>query len=173
MTTILGKKGRGAKPKTSAEYFDGLKKKLDDICKGVAIGMTLTDACRAAGVDISTFYTWQKKALYNPAYAFFNEAVEDARAQGERSLAARIYEASKQDWRAAAWMLERRNPDIWSNKQTPTVNINATNNNNTVNVERMLNIDGMSTEKKEELLEKLKNEYKQELLESSHDVIDV
>ena len=112
----IGKCGRGAKPKTNQEYFDNLKKKLDEICKGVAIGLTLTDACRAAGVDISTFYTWQNKAKVNPDYAFFNDKVDEARAQGERMLAGRITEHSKKDWRAAAWLLERRNNAVWGRK---------------------------------------------------------
>jgi hypothetical protein len=45
-----------------------------------------------------------------PEFAKFAEALTRARAKAERREVELILRAAEDDWRSAAWMLERRNP---------------------------------------------------------------
>lgn len=102
------------------------------ICKGLEAGASLAASCRAAGVSDSIVYEWlalarefqRQQALpesertpvpgYKKEYSDFLDEV--TRAQGRRSvfLASTITMAATQDWRAAAWMLERLDPETYA-----------------------------------------------------------
>ena len=60
----------------------------------------------------------------------FAEEVEAAKDFSEATLLQTIkYQGeAKQDWRASAWILERRFPDRWGAKREVDVNVNNTNN---------------------------------------------
>ena len=116
------KRGRGAKigkrPKKGEQgpAMDDarLDKIVEDVARAIALGMTQNDAARAAGVQPRTFESWLEKGRAgNPAYARIVDPIDNARALGQRSLADRIAKASNTDWRAAAWILERRHPEEW------------------------------------------------------------
>jgi transposase len=121
------KRGRGAKigkrPKKGEQgpAMDDarLDKIVDEVARAIALGMTQTDAARAAGVQPRTFESWLEKGRAgNPAYARIVDPIDNARALGQRSLADRIAKASNKDWRAAAWILERRHPQTWGKHDT-------------------------------------------------------
>ncbi len=118
---VVGKSGRGRKPKDKGEFIELCKAKLNEVCKGIKVGLTFNDACRAAGIDVSTFYRWKDMGKTDPDFDFFNEPIEQARAQGQLLLANRIEGHSKKDWRAAAWILERRHPAVWGNNRQMTL----------------------------------------------------
>ena len=73
-------------------------------------------ACAAAGIHQDTLYGWLEKARERPAseYAEFTEQLTRARDEGRVSRLATIQKASKSDWKAAAWLLERDLPDEFS-----------------------------------------------------------
>ena len=86
-------------------------------------GMSQAAAISQSGIGKTTFYSWLKddeqfKADVESAEDFA-EAVQIAqiKALGE----------SKMDWRAYAWLLERRFPDRWSAKRETEVTINQSN----------------------------------------------
>lgn len=86
-------------------------------------GMSQSAAISQSGIGKTTFYNWLKddeqfKADVESAEDFA-EAVQIAqiKALGE----------AKMDWRAYAWLLERRFPDRWSAKRETEVTINQSN----------------------------------------------
>lgn len=74
----------------------------------IAKGLPLKAACKLAGLGFTTFNGWREE---DP---FFAQKIEFAEAQAiERNLAL-IQRAALKDWKAAAWILERRHPDMFA-----------------------------------------------------------
>jgi transposase len=76
----------------------------------VRAGMASTRAARALGVCPDTVTNWCRA---NPD---FSEALEAAREESTGILEKQIHDAARKDWRAAAWLLERRLPDEYGRK---------------------------------------------------------
>ncbi len=78
----------------------------------IRAGNYLEVAATAAGIHRSTLYRWmrhgrdQKRGRYRK---FLNQ-VEKAQAEAESRDVALIAKAASEDWRAAAWRLERKAP---------------------------------------------------------------
>lgn len=78
------------------------------LCRLLQAGNTHEVSAEACGINVSTFYRWVRD---KPEFA---AAVEQAEAEAEAVLVARISQAAANgSWRAAGWLLERRNPDKW------------------------------------------------------------
>lgn len=77
-------------------------------------------ACAAAGIDSKTLRNWLKLAKRggkaNHIYVQFAHDLEVAEAKTEIVDLATISKASREDWRAAAWRLARKNPDRWGER---------------------------------------------------------
>jgi hypothetical protein len=93
------------------------------ISRELRIGMTRRIACEVANVDYATFARWMQKAETpgddDPsviACREFRDVVRKAEAESVRSLAAEVRKAVKRDWRAAAWLLERRCPEDYARR---------------------------------------------------------
>lgn len=75
-------------------------------------------AAEAAGISEQTFYEWlrrgERPGSADRPYRAFKAAVESARAEGEQHLVRRVAQAGRDDWRAAAWLLERQYPERWA-----------------------------------------------------------
>jgi hypothetical protein len=76
------------------------------ILKGIAAGLTFKTACDSVGVHYTTFNDWRKQDNR------FALAIEQAEAKRIKKLLAKIKAAGKTDWKAWAWLLERRHPDL-------------------------------------------------------------
>ena len=86
-------------------------------------GNYVSTACQANGLGISTFYAWTERgeadieAGVASVYSEFVEACTRAKAEGRAVLLNTIRKAGvgderkAGDWKAAAWILERTNPD--------------------------------------------------------------
>jgi hypothetical protein len=87
------------------------------ILNAVRCGAPNKVACAAAGVAADTMNGWLQKAK-NPSspkeYARFSESLARARQEGIAARLGIIHKAAKIDWRAAAWLLERDMPDVFS-----------------------------------------------------------
>ncbi len=88
-------------------------------CALLRAGNTIEVAAVASGVGVSTYYSWVARAdqgrVSDKPYAEFSAAVDQAHAEAESILVTRVAQAAaKGSWQAAAWMLERRNPERWS-----------------------------------------------------------
>lgn len=74
-------------------------------------------AAKAAGVDPVTLKRWTRWGEAGKApYAAFSQAVRMAEGKAEASLLACVVKAAPANWRAAAWILERRWPKAWGRR---------------------------------------------------------
>lgn len=96
------------KPKGRPSKFT--KDRKDRIIKAISAGCTYEMAADYAGVTRSTLWNWLKKGE-DPkakAYCTFLHDIKRAEIEGAMVHLGNITEASMKDWKASAWMLERR-----------------------------------------------------------------
>ena len=98
------------------------------ILRALRTGATMVAAAAKGGINKSTLYDWLEKGRLEkeaaaargvePAGAFaeFADAVMRARAESEVLHLENIAVAGRKDWRAAAWILEKRFPQAYGNK---------------------------------------------------------
>ena len=85
--------------------------RAQQICDYVAQGHTREVAAQACGIVSTTLYRWMKRGERQPdgPYGEFCRALKRADLEAELACLRQIKEAAQNgDWRAAAWMLERR-----------------------------------------------------------------
>lgn len=91
----------------------------NELAELLECGNYVETALAAVGLGKATFYEWLDRGdpqATKPAdapYRAFRARIERARAKGEAHNVEAIAEAAGEDWRAAAWMLERQFPDRW------------------------------------------------------------
>jgi len=105
----VSKKGRGRETVLNDEL-------IKNICDRVAIGAPIKYAAESVGVTEASVYNWINKAKQGVGdiYVKFFEEFTRAKAKGAVSLLTDIKLASKEDWRAAAWLLQVRYPEDFS-----------------------------------------------------------
>jgi len=93
------------------------------ICEDLRRGLTFKMACEGAGITAAAGHEWVRRGSVDleagrtvTRYAEFAEATTRARSDCLASLVSTVRTAAVTDWRAAAWMLERRDPDGWSRR---------------------------------------------------------
>jgi len=93
------------------------KDRKERLLESIAAGNYLKVACAYAGISYSTYRNWmvQGEQTTKGQYRKFFEEVNEAIAEAEVVSVARIKKAENRDWRAAAWLLERRHPERWAN----------------------------------------------------------
>jgi hypothetical protein len=101
------------------------------LAAAIRLGLPYERACEAVGIHYATMRRWIQRAEAEDArladnpkarpraseqvFCDFRDTVSRAEAAGELENAARVFEAGKGgDWRAAAWILERRHPARWA-----------------------------------------------------------
>lgn len=92
-------------------------------------GAYVETAAAAAGISKDTLYNWlrrgarvgEKPTREELALQQFSDAVKMAMAKAELDDLTTIRAASKKNWQAAAWRLERKYPDRWGNRITTRV----------------------------------------------------
>lgn len=95
----------GRRPKLTPELQTSLCEKIAAL--GAGDELFFEDACRLAGVGVSTAYAWMQKGRKQKRGRFrdFLEAVELARTQSFAGPLARIRQAGARDWKALeAWL---------------------------------------------------------------------
>lgn len=104
--------------------------RIDILCKHIEGGASIEAACELVGITARTFHNWMNRAEEirekppserseaDRLYIRFFQAATRARAKREKKLAGTVYEAATEDedWRAAAWLLERMYPERYSKK---------------------------------------------------------
>ncbi len=89
------------------------------ILNAIRCGSSYRSACVAAGVGERSFHRWKSKGQEDGApkeYRHFWQALTRAEHEGQIARLAVIQKASRTDWRAAAWLAERMDPERLSLK---------------------------------------------------------
>ena len=89
------------------------------------LGIPPQKVCDRVNIAYSTYREWVKRGngenpknrSGNKQFADFSAQVNRATAIAEMNLLQSINNATVNDWRAAAWILERRFPENWSNNR--------------------------------------------------------
>ena len=86
--------------------------KTKNFCKAIQQGCTYEAGASSIGVSVQTIYHWLRQGRAatrkNDKYLKFLKAVKKAEHERQQFLLQQILEASGKDWKAAAWLLERR-----------------------------------------------------------------
>ena len=111
------------------------------IADTVSAGCTIDSSVKAAGVSPASYFSWlargakarKRKDIMEDAgvewdyedriYLEFLDKITCAKAKSEAALVAKIHEAGKDDWRAYAFLLERRFPNQWGKRERLDVNL--------------------------------------------------
>ena len=89
------------------------------ICDAIEAGHYKEAAAEAAGISRRTLYAWMDRGAKEKGGVFqcFHNAFQKAQAESETRLVEKLVSVAtgERDWRAFAWMLERRWPERWGN----------------------------------------------------------
>jgi len=118
---------------------------IDQIAELVRNGNYIETASAVAGINKNSLYRWLKRGAReeerlakNPKlkgkieekiYVDFSNAVKKAMAESEADDLENIKKASREDWKASAWRLERRFPNRWGRKEKVDIDANMKNEN--------------------------------------------
>ena len=113
--------------KKKQHYIVAHPEKIDRLMNAIGNGYNYDVCCNYAGVSKSAFYGWKKKAKeefdkresniekdekdrvpFDENYATFHDRLIKNEAVAEIALNKQIKDAGENDWRASAWILERR-----------------------------------------------------------------
>jgi len=118
---------------------------IEQIADLVRNGNYIETASAVAGINKNSLYRWLKRGAReeerlakNPKlkgkieekiYVDFSNAVKKAMAESEADDLENIKKASREDWKASAWRLERRFPNRWGRKEKVDIDANMKNEN--------------------------------------------
>ncbi len=113
-----GHNPKGRKGKLNKAMQEKLSAKITN-------GNTYKNACLLCGIGETTFYEWMAKGQQGQdegkknKYTEFAEIIKKAMAEAENRNLLIIQKVAQEEreWQAAAWFLERRNPEAWGRKQ--------------------------------------------------------
>jgi hypothetical protein len=87
------------------------------VCDAIRSGAYATVACRKAGISVDSLARYRVRGEKGEEpFCTFLEALEQAEVDREVALGKIIVDAAKEDWRAAAHLLERIHPDRWARR---------------------------------------------------------
>jgi hypothetical protein len=86
------------------------------LVEAITKGLPYKAACQIAGLDFKTFNDWRDK---DPKFALNIEKAEAVAIEYNMAL---IQQAAQKDWKAAAWLLERRHPEMFARPEVQLAN---------------------------------------------------
>ena len=134
------------------------------ICDMLRAGNYLETAAAYAGIDKATLHRWMKRgarelervqaieggaeiAEEEQMFVDFCNSIKKALAEGEVRDMVIISNAAKQDWKAAAWKLERKFPEKWGRKERLDANLTHTGKDGgPIQHEQQINLDKLTNE---------------------------
>lgn len=137
------------------------------ICDALAIGATYKSAAQYAGISECTFHNWMKKgrkARYGRFHDFVQD-VEEAKGRAKIGALASIAKAAKDgDWKAAKWLLERREPEGYADHNRVKIDARFSDDQRVnISVERAEQVIGQLPDEALALLESLAEEDEEEI----------
>lgn len=99
----------------------------DKIIETIRRGNYYEPACKAAGIDYSTFRDWIKKGKEDQKGLFFqfSKEVQKAEAEAELEIVQIWKDQMPQNWQAAKEFLARRHPKSWASQNKVDVTSNG------------------------------------------------
>jgi transposase len=92
---------------------------IANMAECLELGYTIKLACEACGIVTSTFADWMNKGeAGEEPFTEFSSAVRAAQKKAADYHLRSVQKHANVDWRAAAWMLERRFPDDYGKKDS-------------------------------------------------------
>lgn len=116
MSNGNGKKNVGGRPSKLTDEM------LDTIVKHLKTGNFVSTACRLSGITERSYYGWMETGEADfvsgkdTMHARFFQSTTHAIADAEDMAVYALRRAWKEDWRAAAWYLERRKAGKWARR---------------------------------------------------------
>lgn len=97
-------------------------KLIDDLYDVVGNNNTIRTACEATGISEGVYHYWISlgeagNRKHGGIYLDFLKRMQEARALTKLNLVSQITAHGKNDWRAAAWLLERSFQDEYGNRE--------------------------------------------------------
>lgn len=114
---------------------------VNEITTLIRAGNYVETAAAAVGISKNTLYLWLRKGAKSGPGTLerkFRDDVLVALATSEVLDLNTVREASKKEWQAAAWRLERRFPDRWRRRDGMTVEMPSEERSETQRVEEAL-----------------------------------
>lgn len=108
----------------------------DRLLDNLREGMSIVAACTQAGISENTHYRWLEECEDGEWTEEVNAAKDFAEAVALSKL--KRLGDEKADWRAYAWILERRYPDRWGAKKELELNVGSTGDKGTEMVASMI-----------------------------------
>jgi hypothetical protein len=143
------------------------------LLRTIETGLPYTLCCRLVGISYDSFMTWKRE---DPA---FNQEVEAAAAKAAARLLAKIERQARNNFAAAAWILERRFPELFSRPEVQLNLSNTTNHNAhviTISLEEAERIEAESAPIREaarQMLEEYqRNRNSSHSVEASAEIVD-
>lgn len=90
------------------KYSDELAKKIVD---ALELGNTRKTSYMLAGISADTFAAWLLR------FSAFSASVKAAEQKAIARNVGLVQQAAIKDWKAAAWFLERKDPDNWKERK--------------------------------------------------------
>lgn len=102
-------------------------KRLDALLELVRQGCTHRVAAVRAGISEATFYRWRDKGqkAKSGQWRDFYEQLQEAEAIAEAALTLQMRKHASTEWRANAWMLERRFKKTWGERKVVDATISS------------------------------------------------
>ncbi len=103
------------------------KSVIEKIIRAIHMGCFIDTAAASAGIGRSTFHEWLRRGeddIKNKKRTLASDLkvqYDAASATAEHRMLEIIDKAAKNDWKAAAWKLERKWPDRWARRQVLSV----------------------------------------------------
>lgn len=102
-----------------------------EVAELVAMGLTIPKACAALGIARHLWKSWNRlgreheAAGFETDYTAWKDAINEAKAACEANWVAQVVAGTTEDWKAAAWLLERRFGKSWAKREVEPPKDNA------------------------------------------------
>jgi len=116
MSTRKLAKEQAKEPAKAPVEYGPKREVIDRLCEAYARLGVASYACAEVGVPYSTLANWLSLAKRGHNYAVLAERWEEAKIRARARLAQHVIDRSAEDWKAAAWLLERLDPQTWPQK---------------------------------------------------------
>lgn len=128
--------GSGRKPKSTDGKERTVEEYMIEVCAHLERSISVTDACRGSGLNPRTLYNWlEYEKQGKPEFQGLQARIDAARVEGQKKLLGYVEKAAPKDWKAAAWILERRNPEY--RRQT---DVNVQGGDKPIQIEGVINL---------------------------------